>query len=336
MAKDGFRAVADVWVVPRPKGSKYHKSEWTKRLFSCIVRVDPHESDAEGSNVLNVHLEDRKTHELIANAPYDGQRGITSVTDSARHYVITLQSRTLEAFVGIEFRDPADSIDFSLAIQSFMRHQMFADRHGWPSWSKRKTANMESRRPRSKSTTEALEAAKAEDTSSDDDTASDTTSVGSPKQESPESSSDNAETTPWQSPSESSAGPTPLGSPTIRSPASDGLSGSSPNRHESPSQPLSPDQLDRSESPEPSSSEPSSKASSQASIASMCAHFKPIAPTNLGTRSAPLVLSPPMFSDATGADPEAITPPEYLTTSSLWRKPLVGSLDEEFGEFQTA
>lgn len=168
MAKDGFKALADVWVPPKPRGSKYYKSEWTKKLFACIVRVDPRETDAD-DQILNVRLEDCRTRELIANVPYDGSRGIISVNDSARHYVVTIRGPTCECFLGIEFRDPSDSIDFSLAIQSFMRRRMFSDRQGWPTWSTRKTANLRARRPRSNSTAKAWEEAHADGSSSSDE-----------------------------------------------------------------------------------------------------------------------------------------------------------------------
>lgn len=140
MSEEHFHAVADVYAVPKPRSSKFYQKDWPRKpLFNCQVAVDPSEGQ---TSVLRVKLEDRKNHSLIAVAPYDGQHGIISVPDSARHFVLIVRSPSMEAWLGIGFRDPSDSIDFSLAIQTFMRRRMSESRLSSPSWMARKAASL--------------------------------------------------------------------------------------------------------------------------------------------------------------------------------------------------
>lgn len=139
MSWEHFRAVADVFVVPKPNSAKFHQRDWPKKpIFNCIIAVDPSEGQ---TSILRVKMENRKDHSLIAVAPYDGQHGIISVSDSARHFVLVIRTPSMEAWLGIGFRDPSDSIDFSLAIQSFMRRRMFENRLSSPGLMARKAAN---------------------------------------------------------------------------------------------------------------------------------------------------------------------------------------------------
>lgn len=132
MENNEFAAIADIFAVPKPKSSKYYKNEWSsKPLFSCIVCVNPNEG---GTDVLSIRLRSLTDHSLIAVAPYDGQHGVNNVADSANHYVFVVRNPSMHAWLGVNFKNPADASEFSLAIQQFMKRRMFTDsaKSGWP------------------------------------------------------------------------------------------------------------------------------------------------------------------------------------------------------------
>lgn len=127
-----FTAIVNIYAVPKPKHRNYYKKEWSsKPLFSCAVCVNPYEG---GTDRLNIRLKSLTDGSVVATAPYDGQHGVHSVVDSAKHYVFVVRNSKMHAWLGVEFRDPTDSTLFSLTIQKFMQRRML-EYTGMSAWS---------------------------------------------------------------------------------------------------------------------------------------------------------------------------------------------------------
>lgn len=137
-----FKAVANVYRVPPPSHRRSYAHDWDLKdpLFPCLVRVDPDAGSAD--EPLRVRLEDQNG-DIIAVAPYDGMNGIAPVADSPRHYVLTISNGTLDAELGIGFANAEESVEFSLAIQKFMRRRMTEERLSSAKWSNRLVSKLD-------------------------------------------------------------------------------------------------------------------------------------------------------------------------------------------------
>lgn len=137
-----FQAIVKVYPVPPSKNGRYYLRDWDVKhpLFSCFVVVDPDEGDP--SEKLQIKLE-AGNGDIIATSFYNGETGVYPVADSPRHYVLVLSNKLLRAEVGVGFEESGDSIDFSLAIQKYMRRRLDEMRLGSTYWPNRLVNKMD-------------------------------------------------------------------------------------------------------------------------------------------------------------------------------------------------
>ncbi|KAK9239807.1 hypothetical protein V1525DRAFT_371626 [Lipomyces kononenkoae] len=116
-----------VYQIPPLRSSKgYCASEWDvdRPIWRGRLRVLEIASDATASRIrCELHLEDNKTGELFASAPYlVTGKGVEQVTDSSRFFVVRVVDGDRHAYLGMGFMERSEALDFNIALQDFKRH----------------------------------------------------------------------------------------------------------------------------------------------------------------------------------------------------------------------
>ena len=118
-----------VYTIPPLTSAKgYAAAAWTdhdnaRRIFTARIRVmetsgplpDPSETE---SLHINIVLEDPKTGELFAGAPFTDKSVVEVAIDSSRFFAIrVVGAGDMKAVLGIGFEDRSQAIDFGICIQ---------------------------------------------------------------------------------------------------------------------------------------------------------------------------------------------------------------------------
>lgn len=118
-----------VYTIPPLTSAKgYTAAAWTdhdnaRQIFTARIRVletsgllsDPSETE---SFHINIVLEDPKTGELFAGAPFTDKSVVEAAVDSSRFFAIrVVGTGDMKAVLGIGFEDRSQAIDFGICIQ---------------------------------------------------------------------------------------------------------------------------------------------------------------------------------------------------------------------------
>jgi hypothetical protein len=126
-----------IYQIPPATSTKgYQASTWTAdnnklQIFTARLRVvetsipshDEQQSneDAEETVTTTLLLEDPKTGDLFAAAPYTSERTVEQALDSSRFFAITVVGEGRKAILGMGFEERSEAFDFSIALQDARR-----------------------------------------------------------------------------------------------------------------------------------------------------------------------------------------------------------------------
>ncbi|KAI8942679.1 hypothetical protein NX059_000729 [Plenodomus lindquistii] len=121
-----------VYQIPPATSVKgYQASTWTAndnklQIFTARIRIVetsiPSERDDGDEKVsTTVLLEDAKTGDLFAAAPYTSERVVEQALDSSRFFAITVVGEGRKAVLGMGFEERSEAFDFSIALQDARR-----------------------------------------------------------------------------------------------------------------------------------------------------------------------------------------------------------------------
>ncbi|KAG9194709.1 adaptin ear-binding coat-associated protein 1 NECAP-1 [Alternaria panax] len=126
-----------IYQIPPATSTKgYQASTWTAdnnklQIFTARLRVvetsipcnDEQQSndDAEENVTTTLLLEDAKTGDLFAAAPYTSERTVEQALDSSRFFAITVVGEGRKAILGMGFEERSEAFDFSIALQDARR-----------------------------------------------------------------------------------------------------------------------------------------------------------------------------------------------------------------------
>lgn len=102
----------------------YNSSQWdlNNPLWQGGIRVVEVDND-NGDVECVIRLQDTKTGELFAEAPYSAAgKGVDSVNGSSRLFAITVVDSGRRAVLGLGFPDRSASFEFNIALQDFKKH----------------------------------------------------------------------------------------------------------------------------------------------------------------------------------------------------------------------
>ncbi|KAK3623098.1 hypothetical protein LTR56_021768 [Elasticomyces elasticus] len=86
-----------------------------KQLFTARLRVI--ETTTDSGVKVDIALEDGKTGDLFAAAPYTNEAVVQQASDSSRFFAVRVQGeRGMKATLGIGFEDRSPAFDFSIAL----------------------------------------------------------------------------------------------------------------------------------------------------------------------------------------------------------------------------
>ncbi|KAF2994505.1 hypothetical protein E8E13_002575 [Curvularia kusanoi] len=123
-----------VYQIPPATSTKgYQASTWTAnnnklQIFTARLRIietsipapEPSSSsdDEENEKVsTTILLEDSKSGDLFAAAPYTSPRAVEQALDSSRFFAITVVGEGRKAVLGMGFEERSEAFDFSIALQ---------------------------------------------------------------------------------------------------------------------------------------------------------------------------------------------------------------------------
>jgi hypothetical protein len=121
-----------IYQIPPATSTKgYQASTWTAndnkmQIFTARLRVvetsipSEHE-DGDEKVTTTILLEDSKTGDLFAAAPYTRDRIVEQALDSSRFFAITVVGEGRKAVLGMGFEERSEAIDFSIALQDARR-----------------------------------------------------------------------------------------------------------------------------------------------------------------------------------------------------------------------
>ncbi|KAL6710039.1 hypothetical protein ACN47E_009830 [Coniothyrium glycines] len=121
-----------IYQIPPATSTKgYQASTWTAndnklQIFTARIRVVetsiPSERDDGDEKVTTtLLLEDPKTGDLFAAAPYTSERTVEQALDSSRFFAITVVGEGRKAVLGMGFEERSEAFDFSIALQDARR-----------------------------------------------------------------------------------------------------------------------------------------------------------------------------------------------------------------------
>jgi hypothetical protein len=123
-------AKVHIYQIPPATSTKgYQASTWTAndnklQIFTARLRVVetsiPMENDEEKVTT-TLLLEDGKTGDLFAAAPYTSERTVEQALDSSRFFAITVVGEGRKAVLGMGFEERSEAFDFSVALQDARR-----------------------------------------------------------------------------------------------------------------------------------------------------------------------------------------------------------------------
>ena len=146
-----------IYQIPPATTTKgYQASTWTAnnnqlQIFTARLRVVetsiPSASEKSGNSNNNTNnnnntddedekvtttilLEDAKTGDLFAAAPYTSERTVEQALDSSRFFAITVVGEGRKAVLGMGFEERSEAFDFSIALQDARRVLGFDSQHG--------------------------------------------------------------------------------------------------------------------------------------------------------------------------------------------------------------
>jgi hypothetical protein len=119
-----------IYQIPPATSTKgYQASSWTAnnnklQIFTARLRVVetsiPTDNDEEKVTT-TLLLEDPKTGDLFAAAPYTSERTVEQALDSSRFFAITVMGEGRKAVLGMGFEERSEAFDFSIALQDARR-----------------------------------------------------------------------------------------------------------------------------------------------------------------------------------------------------------------------
>lgn len=122
-----------VYQIPPATSVKgYQASTWTAdnnrlQIFTARLRVVetsvPSSERPDGDETVSTTLllEDPKTGDLFAAAPYTAERIVEQALDSSRFFAVTVVGEGRKAVLGMGFEERSEAIDFSIALQDARR-----------------------------------------------------------------------------------------------------------------------------------------------------------------------------------------------------------------------
>lgn len=121
-----------VYQIPPATSTKgYQASTWTAdnnklQIFTARIRIVETSIPAEredGAEKVSttILLEDSKTGDLFAAAPYTSERAVEQALDSSRFFAITVVGEGRRAVLGMGFEERSEAFDFSIALQDARR-----------------------------------------------------------------------------------------------------------------------------------------------------------------------------------------------------------------------
>lgn len=121
-----------VYQIPPATSVKgYQASTWTAdnnrlQIFTARLRivetsVPSDRPDGDESVATTLLLEDPKTGDLFAAAPYTAERIVEPALDSSRFFAVTVVGEGRKAVLGIGFEERSEALDFSIALQDARR-----------------------------------------------------------------------------------------------------------------------------------------------------------------------------------------------------------------------
>jgi hypothetical protein len=128
-----------IYQIPPATSTKgYQASTWTAdnnklQIFTARLRVvetsipsneeQQSNDDAEEKVTTTLLLEDPKTGDLFAAAPYTSERTVEQALDSSRFFAITVVGEGRKAILGMGFEERSEAFDFSIALQDARRRR---------------------------------------------------------------------------------------------------------------------------------------------------------------------------------------------------------------------
>jgi hypothetical protein len=117
-----------IYQIPPATSTKgYQASTWTAdnnkmQIFTARLRVvetsiPSEREDGDEKVTTTLLLEDAKTGDLFAAAPYTSERIVEQALDSSRFFAITVVGEGRKAILGMGFEERSEAIDFSIALQ---------------------------------------------------------------------------------------------------------------------------------------------------------------------------------------------------------------------------
>ncbi|KAH9882064.1 hypothetical protein J1614_001236 [Plenodomus biglobosus] len=126
-----------VYQIPPATSVKgYQASTWTAndnklQIFTARIRIvetslpceggGGEEGDGDEKVSTTILLEDAKTGDLFAAAPYTSERVVEQALDSSRFFAITVVGEGRKAVLGMGFEERSEAFDFSIALQDARR-----------------------------------------------------------------------------------------------------------------------------------------------------------------------------------------------------------------------
>ncbi|KAF1919790.1 hypothetical protein BDU57DRAFT_513076 [Ampelomyces quisqualis] len=121
-----------IYQIPPATSTKgYQASTWTAnnnklQIFTARLRIvetstPPEREDGDEKVTTTLLLEDAKTGDLFAAAPYTSERIVEQALDSSRFFAITVVGEGRKAVLGMGFEERSEAFDFSIALQDARR-----------------------------------------------------------------------------------------------------------------------------------------------------------------------------------------------------------------------
>ena len=121
-----------IYQIPPATSTKgYQASTWTAndnklQIFTARLRILETSIPAEREDIdekvsTTILLEDPKTGDLFAAAPYTSERIVEQALDSSRFFAITVMGEGRKAVLGMGFEERSEAIDFSISLQDSRR-----------------------------------------------------------------------------------------------------------------------------------------------------------------------------------------------------------------------
>ena len=90
---------------------------FTARLRIIETSIPPERDDGDEKVSTSILLEDSKSGDLFAAAPYTSERAVEQALDSSRFFAITVMGEGRKAVLGMGFEERSEAFDFSIALQ---------------------------------------------------------------------------------------------------------------------------------------------------------------------------------------------------------------------------